>query len=231
MIDLDAAREHGIQVANVPDYCIEEVASHALCFILGLSRRVFLQDRLMHNGVWRAGDIFGSIQRFRTQTLGIVGLGRIGRQVAKFAAPLGIRILGYDVQPPKDPGPIAVTDFETLIRESDYLSLHCPLTEDTRHLINAGVLRKMKPTAFLINVSRGGVVDTAALVEALARNQIAGAGLDVFEQEPLPADHPLRAMDNVILTPHSASVSAQAVKQLREQTARHVLQFFDGRSD
>ncbi len=226
MIDLVAARERGIQVANVPDYCIEEVASHALCFILALGRRVFLQDRLMHKGLWRAGDTLDAIERLRSQTLGLVGLGRIGRQVAKFAAPLGLRILGYDVQPPKDPGPITPTDFETLVRESDYLSLHCPLTEDTHHLINAGVFIKIKPTSFLINVSRGGVVDTKALVEALSRKQIAGAALDVFEEEPLPAEHPLRKFDNVILTPHSASVSVYAVTQLREQTARHVLEFF-----
>jgi len=137
-----------------------------------------------------------------------------------------MRILGYDVQPPKDPMPVGLADFETVIRESDYLSLHCPLTGDTHHLINAEVLGKMKPGSFLINVARGGVVDTEALLEALSRGQIAGAALDVFEQEPLPADHPLTKMDNVILTPHLASYSLDAAAQLRKDAARNVLQFF-----
>ena len=134
--------------------------------------------------------------------------------------------MGYDIQPPKDPVPVRLADFETVIRESDFLSLHCPLTKDTLHLINAEVLAKMKPGAFLINMARGGVVDTAALLEALSRGQIAGAALDVFEQEPLPPDHPLTKMDNVILTPHLASYSLEAIKQLREDTARNVVEFF-----
>ncbi len=227
MVDLEAARDHGIPVKNVPDYCVEEVASHALGFILALGRRIFLQDRWMHQGVWRVPESLGAIERWRNQTLGLVGLGRIGRKVAEFASPLGMRIIGCDVQPPKEPGAITVVDLRTVLRESDYLSLHCPLTGDTRHLINAAALQQMKPTAFLVNVSRGGVVDTAALVDALARNRIAGAALDVFEQEPLPADHPLRTLENVILTPHSAAISSDAVRQLRHDTARNVFGVFE----
>jgi D-3-phosphoglycerate dehydrogenase / 2-oxoglutarate reductase len=226
MIDLEAARERGIPVANVPDYCVEEVASHTLCFLLALGRKVLMQDRLLRQGVWKAVDVIRPLNRFTNQTLGLVGVGRIGRRFAQLAAPLGMRILGYDVQPPKDTGPVSFVDFETVIRESDYLSLHCPLTKETQHLINAEVLRKMKPSAFLINVSRGGVVDTTALVEALLRGQIAGAALDVFEIEPLPVDHPLTKMDNVILTPHLASYTLEAAEQLRRDTARHVVEFF-----
>ena len=226
MIDLEAARDHNIQVANVPDFCVEEVATHTLGFLVALGRKIIMQDRLMRQGVWKVVDAIRPVNRFRNQTLGLVGLGRMGKRVAEMAAPLGMRILGYDIQPPSDPAPVRLADFETVIRESDFLSLHCPLTKDTLHLINAEVLAKMKPGAFLINMARGGVVDTAALLEALSRGQIAGAALDVFEQEPLPPDHPLTKMDNVILTPHLASYSMDAIKQLREDTARNVVEFF-----
>lgn len=226
IIDLAAAREHGIHVANVPAYCTEEVASQALTYLLVLGRRIHMLDRLMHQGLWTMEGIGGLPARLRRQTLGLVGLGRIGRRVAQFAAPVGIRILGYDVQPPEDPGTVTLTDLETLLRESDYVSLHCPLTAETRHLINAEAFRKMKPTSFLINVARGGVVDTTALIEALAGKQIAGAALDVYEEEPLPAEHPLRKMENVILTPHTAAQSPDALVELREGAARNVLEFF-----
>jgi D-3-phosphoglycerate dehydrogenase / 2-oxoglutarate reductase len=230
MIDLDAAREHGIRVANVPDFCVEEVAAHTLGFLLALSRRICWEDRLLHQGIWKGVvDIIGPVSRLRGQTLGIVGVGRIGKRVAEMAAPLGVRILGYDVKPAQNVGPLALTDFETVVRESDFLTLHCPLVKATRHLIAAGVFEKMKPSAFLINVARGGVVDTDALVAALEQRKIAGAALDVFEHEPLPPDHPLIKMDNVILTQHIASYSAEAALQLRRDTAQHVVDFFQGK--
>ena len=225
-IDLIAARERGIHVANVPDYCTEEVASQTLTFLLALSRRLCFLDRFMRQGLWKAGDGVRSIKRLRGQTLGVVGLGRIGRRVAQLAAPLGMRILGYDVQPPTDHGPVILADLETVIRESDYLTLHCPLIDATRHLINEATLRRMKPTSFLINASRGGVVDTPALVEALTCGQIAGAALDVFEEEPLAAEHPLRKLENVILTPHTAATSEEAFREIREGVARNLLHFF-----
>jgi len=230
-IDLTAARERGIYVANVPDYCIDEVASQTLGFLLALGRRIFLSDRLMRQGRWEIGDEIGPVRRFQRQTLGLVGLGRIGRRVAQLATPLGMRILGYDIQPPKDPGPVTLAGLETVIREADYLSVHCPLMEETRHLINAATLGIMKPTSFLINVARGGVVDTMALIEALTRKQIAGAALDVFEEEPLPLEHPLRKMENVILTPHTAAYSSDALREIREGVGRNVLHFFQRRRD
>lgn len=228
MIDLEAARDRGIRVANVPDFCLEEVAAHTLCFLLGLSRKAFWEDRLMHQGIWNVVNTIGPVSRLRDQTLGLIGVGRIGKRFAEMAAPLGVRILGYDVKPAPDIGPVSLTDFETVLRESDFLSFHCPLTKETHHLMNAQNFGKLKPSAFLINVSRGGVVDTAALVEALQQKKIAGAALDVFEQEPLPTDHPLLKMDNVILTPHIASYSAEAALQLRRDTAKHVVEFFQG---
>ena len=121
---------------------------------------------------------------------------------------------------------MALADFDTVVREADFLSLHCPLSDKTRHIINADVFKKMKRTAFLINVGRGGLVDTQALLEVLTRKEIAGAALDVFEQEPLPADHPLRSLENVILTAHSAAYSVSAERRLREDTARNIVDFF-----
>jgi D-3-phosphoglycerate dehydrogenase len=228
MIDLDAARDHGIRVANVPDYCVEEVAAHTLCFLLALGRKIFWQDRLMHQGTWSVVPIIGPVSRFQGQTLGLVGVGRIGKRFAQMASPLGLRILGYDVKPPADLGPVQLADLDTVLRQSDFISFHCPLTKDTQHLMNDQAFGKLKPGAFLINVSRGGVVDTAALVAALESRKLAGAALDVFEQEPLPSDHPLVKMDNVILTPHIASYSAEAALQLRRDTARRVVEFFQG---
>ena len=229
MIDLDAAKERGIPVKNVPAYCVEEVAAHTLCFILALGRKVVIQDRVMRQGIWKVGEYIVPVERFAAQTLGLVGLGRIGRRVAELVAPLGMRILGYDVQPPKDPGIIKLVDFDTVVRESDFLSLHCPLTDKTRHIINRDVFKKMKPGSFLVNNGRGGLVDTAALLEVLGSKHLAGAGLDVFEEEPLPADHPVRKLDNVILTAHAASYSLGAEKQLREDVARNVVEFFQGK--
>ncbi len=228
MIDLDAARERGIRVSNVPDFCAEEVASHTLCFLLAVGKKMFWQDRLMRQGQWSVVSTIGPISRFQGQTLGIIGVGRIGRRFAQMAAPLGFRIIGYDAFPAADVSPVELTDMDTVLRQSDYLSLHTPLVKETHHLMNAQNFAKLKPGAFLINVSRGGVVDTAALVEALEKGKIAGAALDVFEQEPLPASHPLLKMDNVVLTPHLASYSLEAALQLRQDTAKRVVEFFQG---
>jgi D-3-phosphoglycerate dehydrogenase len=228
MIDLDAARDHKIRVANVPDYCVEEVAAHTLCFLLALGRKISWEDRLMHQGTWNVVNTIGTVSRIYGQTLGLVGVGRIGMRFAQMAAPLGLRILGYDVKPPANLGPVTLADLDTVLRESDFISFHCPLTKETQHLMNAETFGKLKPGAFLINVSRGGVVDTAELVKALEQKKLAGAALDVFEQEPLPLDHPLLKMDNVILTPHIASYSTEAVLQLRRDTAKRVVEFFQG---
>jgi len=228
MIDLEAARERGIRVSNVPDFCVEEVAAHTLCFLLALGRKIFWQDRLLREGKWSVVSTIGPVSRFQGQTLGIIGVGRIGKRFAEMASPLGLRILGYDVKPAPDVGPVQFVDRETLLRESDFLSLHCPLTKDTHHLMNSQAFDKVKPGAFLINVSRCCPDDTASLVEALKNRKIAGAALDVFEQEPLPPDHPLLKMDNVLVTPHLASYSLEAAMQLRKDTAQHVVEFFQG---
>jgi D-3-phosphoglycerate dehydrogenase len=226
MIDLGAAKDHGIEVQNVPDFCVEEVASHTLGLLVTLGRKIVWQDRLVRHGVWSAVPTIGPLNRFRGQTLGLVGVGRIGMRFAEMAAPLGFHILAYDVRPPKNLGPVQLTDFDAILRQSDYISLHCPLSKETHHLLNAAAFAKMKKGCFFVNVSRGGVVDTQALVDALSSGHLAGAALDVFEKEPLPPDNPLLKMDNVILTPHLASYSLEAAAQLRRDVARHVTAFF-----
>jgi len=226
MIDLDAARDHGIKVQNVPDFCVEEVASHTLGLLVAVGRKIVWQDQLVRRGVWSVVSTIGPVNRFHGQTLGVVGIGRIGMRFAEIAAPLGFHILAYDVRPPQNLGPVQLADFDTVLRQSDYLSLHCPLTKETHHLIDAAALAKMKKGCFLVNVSRGGVVDTKALVDALANGPLAGAALDVFENEPLPTDDPLLKLDNVIVTPHLASYSLDAAAQLRRDVARHVTEFF-----
>jgi phosphoglycerate dehydrogenase-like enzyme len=226
MIDLEAAKDLGIVVRNVPDFCVEEVASTTLGFLVAVGRKLVWQDQLVRQGKWSVASIIGPVNRFVGQTLGLVGVGRIGMRFAEMAAPLKFRILAYDVKPPKDLGPVQIADLDTVLQESDYVSLHCPLTKDTRHLINAQTLAKMKKGSFLINVSRGGVVDTDALVDALKSGHLAGAALDVFEQEPLPADSPILKLNNVIVAPHLASYSLDAAAQLRRDVAAHVVEFF-----
>ncbi|MCL6431087.1 MAG: C-terminal binding protein [Anaerolineae bacterium] len=231
MIDVQAATERGIMVANVPDYCIEEVSTATLAFLLCLNRRVIPQDRAVRAGSWAYPPQEALPVRLSRQVLGIVGLGQIGRAVAVKALALQLRVLAYD--PYIDVSrvatlPVALVGLEELLRTSDYVTLHCPLTEETRHLIGAAELAMMKPTAYLINMSRGPVVDQNALYEALARHRIAGAALDVLAQEPPSPDEPLLRLDNVILSPHSASLSDESVQELRRETARSVVDVLKG---
>ncbi len=231
MVDVKAATERGIMVANVPDYCIEEVSTATLAFLLCLNRRVILQDRAVRAGSWAYPPREALPVRLSSQLLGIVGLGQIGRAVAVKALALQLRVQAYD--PYVDESrlgtlPVTLVGFEELLRTSDYVTLHCPLTDETRHLIGAAELAMMKPTAYLINMSRGPVVDQSALCEALARRTIAGAALDVLAQEPPSPDEPLLRLDNVIFSPHSASLSDESVQQLRRQAARNVVDALKG---
>ncbi|MCC7353752.1 MAG: C-terminal binding protein [Anaerolineae bacterium] len=226
MVDLKAAGERGIPVANVPDYCIEEVSTSTMAFLLCLNRHVIPQDQAIHVGKWAWPQGIPYPVRLATQTLGVVGLGNIGRAVARKANCLGLRVLAHDpFIKPEQAAALQVTlaSLEELLRASDYVSLHCPLTAETRHLIGAAQLAMMKPTAYLINMSRGPVVDQVALYQALVNKEIAGAALDVLEKEPPLADEPILKLDNVILAPHSASASNEALVQLRVDTARNVV--------
>jgi len=230
MVDIEAATAHGIMVANVPDYCIEEVSNHALSFLLALNRQLIIQNQYVHAGGW-GYPAKRLPTRMSKQTLGLVGFGNIGRAVASRAQAFGLRVLAHDpfvkVDDAAHQGVELVTLYE-LLRTADYVSLHCPLTDSTRHLIGARELALMKPTAFLINVARGPVVDQLALYQALVSQTIAGAALDVYEQEtPLPGE-PLLRLDNVISTAHTASVSEEATDQLRRETARNAIAALKG---
>ena len=216
-VDLDAAAEQGIVVTHYPGYCTSEVADHALALILALNRRIVEQDRSLREGAWvQHGPatrtiLRGPIQPLREQTLGIVGFGRIGKAVAERARPFGVTMLAAD--PYVEPAAVAAHGVEPvglpeLLARTDIVTLHCPLTPETRGIIGAGELARMKPTAVLVNTARGPVVDETALVSALRSGAIAGAALDVFEREPIVTDE-LLELENVVLTPHIASATRE----------------------
>ena len=203
-IDITAARERGIAVCNVPSYSSERVAATAMMLILNLSSTMQTQI-----GMLKKGDRSNFTQYLKVphievngKTLGVIGAGHIGKAVIKAALGLDMKILAYTRTPRQDTEYVKYVPLETLLKESDFVSLHCPLTKDTYHIINEETLAKMKPTAFLINTSRGALVDEKALIKALKSNVIAGAGLDVLETEPPAEDNELFSLENVILTPH-----------------------------
>jgi D-3-phosphoglycerate dehydrogenase / 2-oxoglutarate reductase len=222
-IDLDAARERGIPVCNVPDYCIDEVADHTLAFILAATRQVVPHCLHLRDGRW---GLATAIDRFRTlcdQTVGIVGFGRIGREVAARLAAFKCRRLVFD--PVIFAESIQATGCEPasldeLIARSDIVTLHCPSTTKTRKMLDAAAFARMKPGAVVVNLARGDLIDTSALVAALQSGHLGGAALDVCDPEPIPANSPLRSLPNVITAPHVASVSVKAVHTLRETAAR-----------
>lgn len=215
-IDLDAATQTGIIVTNNPTYCIEEVAEHTMALVLACARKVAFYDRLVRGGRWEVPP-GKPMFRLSGSTLGLLGFGNIARQVAKRAAAFGMRILFADpfVEEGQHDAPGKKTEFQNLLGESDFVSLHPPLTPETRKMIGEEALSHMKPTAFLINCSRGPVVDTDALVRALDAKKIAGCALDTTDPEPLPVPHPLRGREDVILTPHVAWYSEQALVGLQ----------------
>jgi D-3-phosphoglycerate dehydrogenase len=231
-VDVAAATARGIQVANVPDYCGEDVSDHALALLLAVARRVTERDRAVRGGTWNA--TVGPVRRIEGKTVGLVGFGQIARALArKLAGFRPARILSAD--PFQDAeavarGGAAKVELEELLRESDYVSLHAPATGATRHLIDAAALRRMRPGAILVNTSRGPLVDEAALAEALASGHLGGAGLDVFEREPLPPDSPLRRVDRVVLTDHAAWYSVEAMSELKTKAARNVAAVLAGRA-
>ena len=203
-IPVERATQLGILVTNVPDFCTDEVSDHALALILSCARRIVPFDRATNRGTWNLSAIAPGMRRVRGQTLGLVGFGRLGQALAGKAVPLGLRVLAYTPRLPPgpiSPGIVGTDNFESLLRQSDYVSLHAPSTPVTHHLINETALRLMKPTAYLINTSRGALVDEKALEHALRQHWIAGAAVDVLTSEPPPDDHPLLGLDNVVATP------------------------------
>jgi D-3-phosphoglycerate dehydrogenase len=231
-VDLDAATRYGIVVSNAAEYCVPEVADHATALILSQARRVTMLDRFVHAGNWAGATAHtGKIIRLSTQTVGFIGFGRIARHAANNMVNMFGTLLAYDPyvsQDQADAFKVRMVSMDELLAQSDYISVHTPLMPQTRGLIGAAELAKMKPTAFLVNTSRGPVVDEKALVNALQAKQIAGAALDVFDPEPLVAESPLRNFDNVILTPHTAAYSEQAIVDLRAAVTKTVGDVIEG---
>lgn len=229
-VDVKAATARGIWVCNVPDYGVDETSNHAISLILALARKLSVIHADVRRGGW--GLSCGKpMHRFAGSTLGLVGLGRIASAVARKLAPFGLRMVAYDPYvSPEHAAALGVTlvDFDTLVRESDYITLHCPATEDNRHMINDGVFDRMKPTACLINAARGSIVDEAALIRALQAGKIAGAGLDVLEREPIDPASPLLAMDNVIITSHFGGYSEEAIESLQRKAAQEAVNILAG---
>lgn len=223
-VDVKAARERGIPVCNIPDYCIDEVADHTLAFILGVTRQVVPNTLYIRDGKWGLATPLDQLRTLRDQTVGIVGFGRIGREVAARLAPFKSRRLVFDAFVPADTirtaGCEAVT-LEELLSQSDIVTLHCPSTPQTKKLLNTDALARMKRGAVVVNLARGDLIDTAALIAALQSGHLAGAAIDVCDPEPIPTDSPLRSLPNVIVASHIASASPKSVRTLRE-TAAHI---------
>lgn len=215
-LDLAAAKEKGIMVCNIPAYSTQRVAQTAIMLILNLSSAMQVQMAMLAKG--NHDNFTKNLQvphvEVNDKTLGIIGAGHIGREVIRIAQAMDMKILVYTRTPKEDGDGIRYVDLETLLRNSDYVSLHCPLTPQTRHMINKDTLAMMKPEAFLINTSRGALIDEPALIEALQNGVIAGAGLDVQEVEPPAEDNPLYTMSNVLLTPHMGWKGLETRKRL-----------------
>jgi D-3-phosphoglycerate dehydrogenase / 2-oxoglutarate reductase len=228
-IDLDAATQAGIIVTNNPTYCIEEVAEHTMALLLACARKITAYDRVVRSGRWEVPP-GKPMFRMSGQTLGLVGFGNIARQVAVRAAAFGMRILFADpfVQEGQFDVPGKRMALHDVLGESDFVSLHPPLTPETRKMINDDALSHMKPSAFLINCSRGPIVDTDALVRALDARTIAGCAVDTTDPEPLPSPHPLRAHENVIITPHVAWYSERALVGLQAGAPSEVRRVLTG---
>jgi D-3-phosphoglycerate dehydrogenase len=228
-IDLRAATEVGIIVTNNPTYCVEKVAEHTLALLLACARKIAFYDRLVRGGRWElppGKPMFRLVGR----SLGLVGFGNIARAVAARAAAFGMRILYCDpfVRPEQFPVPGDKRELLELLAESDFVSLHPPLSAETRGMMNDDAFARMKPTAFLVNCSRGPIVDTAALVRALDAGRIAGCALDTTDPEPLPDPHPLRGRENALITPHAAWYSEQAMVGLQAGAPSEVRRVLTG---
>ncbi len=230
-IDLEAATDHEIIVTNNPTYCLNEVAEHTMALLLALARKIALYDREVRRGIWEV-ELAKPIGRVSGKTLGLVGFGNIARMVARRASGFEMRILYFDPFVSAETGAkegAEAVSLETLLSESDFVTIHAPLIPETRHMIGEKQLRMMKQTAFLINCARGPIIEDAALEKAIAEGWIAGAGLDVLEaQTPPTPDHPLLRTSQNIITPHSAWFSEESLIGLHEGAPSEVARFLSG---
>lgn len=220
-VDLKAATDLGIIVANVPDYCFDEVSDHAIGLLLALARKITFFDRKVKSNQWdfRQGM---PMHRIRNKTLGLIGCGRIGREVARKMLVFGVRTIAYDPWAADTGGAVAFVDLDTVLKEADYISIHCPLNESTRHLLGEREFVEMQKKPFVINVARGPIIDEKVLIRALEEGRISGAGLDVLEKEPPAPENPLLKMDNVIVSPHVGFYSEESIRELKRRGAESV---------
>jgi D-3-phosphoglycerate dehydrogenase len=232
VIDVDAATAAGIWVANVPDYCVDEVADHAMLLLMAAWRRLPELEAVWHAGSWVNPSLVPPVNRARGRRLGIVGFGRIGQAVARRARSFGFEVVVHDPVVADDvirASEVEPVSLDDLFATSDAVTLHCPLTAETRHLVNAARLSRVRAGLVLVNTSRGGLVDLAALDEALEGGQVAAAGLDVLEDEPAPdLTRPLFKRPNVLLTPHLAWYSLEARRDLAVQAAEEAYRYITG---
>ena len=229
-VDLDAATGAGIVVTKVPDYCIDEVSDHAMALLLSLVRKIPSSNAQVHTGRWEMKAVV-PIHRLRGRILGLVGFGRIPQLVAPKARAFGLRVIASDPFAPDEAfarAGVERFDFDELLAQSDYVSIHAPLLPETRNLFNAGVFRRMKRSAYIINTARGPIVDEAALAEALDAGLIAGAALDVMPQEP-PIDSPLVGRTDVVITPHTSFYSEESLLDLQRKAAEEVVAVLSGK--
>ena len=229
-IDLAAAKEKGIAVNYVPDYCIREVSDHAMALLLALIRKIPLSNQLVQSGRWEMPAVV-PIRRIEGTVLGLVGFGHIPRLVAPKAQAFGIKVIAFDPFAKPDvlkAAGVEGVDFDTLLKTSDYVSVHAPLLPATRGMMNADAFAKMKKGAYIVNTARGPLIDEAALIAALDSGQVGGAGLDVVAAEPLAKDSPLLGRDNVIVSPHTAFYSIEALNELQTKCATDVARVLSG---
>lgn len=230
-IDVPTATDLGIYIGNVPDGSLEEVSDHAIAMLLSLVRGLTKFDKAVKGGKWDY-TVVKPLYRVRGRTLGLLSFGNIAQKVAIKMAGFGVRIIAHDPYANADRARalgVELVDLETLCRQSDYLSIHVPLVAETHHIMSAPQFALMKPTAIVVNVARGPVIDEPALIAALQEGRLAGAGLDVFETEPVGADHPLLGMDNVVLSSHAAWYSEDSEYEIRTKTAQNVVDVLQGR--
>jgi D-3-phosphoglycerate dehydrogenase len=230
-IPVARATQLGILVTNVPGFCTDEVSDHALALLLACARRIVRFDRATCEGKWDL-ELASGLPRLRGQTLGLVGFGSIARRLVPKALGLGLEIVAFTPRLTAErlpSGVRAASDLEELLRLSDYVSLHAPATPETRGLIGEAELRRMKPTAYIVNTARGALIDEDALRRAVEEGWIAGAALDVLSEEPPPRDHPLLGLERVIVTPHAAFLSETSITELSTRAARNVADVLCGR--
>lgn len=226
-VDVAAATAAGIRVTNVPDYCLDEVADHTLALLLCFARQVDLASREVRAGGWQVP--LGRVRRLRGRRLALIGVGRIGTRVIERALAFGFEVVGFDpFLREAVPGLTQVDSVEEAVRDADFISLHAPLTDDTRHVVGKRLIESMTRAPVVVNTSRGGLIDLDAALRGLETGRLSGLGLDVTEVEPLPLDSPLRSDPRVVVTPHMAFYSVEATQDLQRRAAEEVVRALEG---